>query len=73
MLVGRKTLPPFCAISLLAFTGGLAELYALRPQWETNTGMSKGASRMRIGMWVICLFLLALAIGGAGHNTRHNR
>ncbi len=29
---------PLGAVFLLAFSGGLAELYALRPAWETNDG-----------------------------------
>lgn len=53
------------AVFLLAFTGGLAELYALRPQWETNTGISKGASRMRIGMWVMVLAVWGAVFTGA--------
>ena len=28
------------AIFLLAFSGGIAELYALRAEWETNLGMT---------------------------------
>lgn len=48
------------AIFLLAFSGGIAELYALRPEWETNVGMSKAVRRMRVGMW-----LLVIAVWGA--------
>lgn len=53
------------AIFLLAFTGGIAELYALRPEWETNLGMSKAVRRMRIGMWLLVIAVWAAVFTGA--------
>jgi hypothetical protein len=53
------------AIFLLAFSGGIAELYALRPEWETNLGMSKAVRRMRIGMWLLVIAVWAAVFTGA--------
>src|SRR4051812_34120882 len=41
------------AIFLLAFAGGLAELWSLRPEAETQFGMRQGTRRLMTGTWVL--------------------
>ena len=53
------------AIFLLAFTGGIAELYALRPEWETTLGLSKAVRRMKGGLWLLVAAVWAAVITGA--------
>lgn len=43
----------FGAIFLLAFAGGLAEMYSLRPEWLTAEGMKTRLTRMKAGLWVM--------------------
>lgn len=43
------------AVFLLAFAGGLAGLYSLRPEWVTVTGMRERLGRLTIGTWVMAL------------------
>ena len=35
------------SLFLLAFTGGLAGLYSLRPEWVTAVGMRERVTRLR--------------------------
>ncbi|MGH2627563.1 MAG: hypothetical protein ACRDHY_13040, partial [Anaerolineales bacterium] len=43
----------FGALFLLAFAGGLAGLYSLRPAWVTVERLKERLSRLKIGMWVM--------------------
>jgi hypothetical protein len=52
------------AIFLLAFAGGLAELYDLRPEWLTSLGITTGAARMKLGLWVMTAMVWLTVIVG---------
>lgn len=54
----------FGAIYLLAFAGGLAEMYALRPEWLTVEGFRNRVRRMKVGLWVMALAAWATVISG---------
>lgn len=43
----------FGAVFLLAFGGGLAGLYSLRPEFLTVGGLKERMTRLNIGMWVM--------------------
>lgn len=43
----------FGAVFLLAFGGGLAGLYSLRPEWVTMAGIKERMLRMKAGLWVM--------------------
>jgi hypothetical protein len=43
----------FGAVFLLAFAGGLAGLYSLRPEWLTVAGIKERMARMTVGLWVM--------------------
>ncbi|MBA3471052.1 MAG: hypothetical protein H0T53_15565 [Herpetosiphonaceae bacterium] len=43
------------AAFLLAFAGGLAGLYSLRPEWVTVTGLRERSRRLVAGTWVMAL------------------
>ncbi len=43
----------FGAVFLLAFAGGLAGLYSLRPEWVTVEGLKERMFRLNVGMWVM--------------------
>jgi hypothetical protein len=43
------------AIFLLAFAGGLAGLYSLKPEWVTITGVKERVMRLTIGTWVMAV------------------
>ena len=45
----------FGAVFLLAFAGGLAGLYSLRPAWVTVDGIQERISRLKVGMWAMAL------------------
>ncbi len=55
----------FGAIFLLAFAGGLAEMYALRPEWVTVEGMKVRLSRMKIGLWTMAATVWLTVITGS--------
>lgn len=40
---------------LLAFAGGLAGLYSLRPEWLTTSGISERIHRLVAGTWVMAI------------------
>ena len=40
---------------LLAFAGGLAELYWLRTRWETDEGIAGSVRRLTIGFWAMAV------------------
>ncbi len=52
------------AMFLLAFTGGIAELYDLRPEWLTNLGLRTSAARMKAGTWVMTVIVWLTVIVG---------
>jgi hypothetical protein len=52
------------AAFLLAFTGGIAELYDLRPEWLTNLGLRSSAARMRAGTWLMTIIVWLTVIVG---------
>ena len=55
----------FGAAFLLAFAGGLAGLYSLRPELVTAEGISERTSRLRIGMIIMAVLVWGsvLALG----------
>jgi hypothetical protein len=42
-------------IFLLAFAGGLAGLWSLRPEWVTVAGMQERVRRLRAGTWIMAI------------------
>jgi phosphoglycerol transferase MdoB-like AlkP superfamily enzyme len=54
----------FGAIFLLAFAGGLAGLYSLRPEWVTATGMQERMMRLNIGLWGMAIVVWLTVIVG---------
>ncbi len=54
----------FGAAFLLAFAGGLAGLYSLRPEWITMEGIQERMTRLKIGMWTMALVAWATVISG---------
>jgi hypothetical protein len=55
----------FGALFLLAFAGGLAGLYSLRPEWVTVTGIQERMTRLRVGMWSMAAIAWATVITGS--------
>ena len=54
----------FGALFLLAFGGGLAGLYSLRPAWVTQEGLRERMIRLKIGMWLMALVAWATVLSG---------
>lgn len=54
----------FGAVFLLAFAGGLAGLYSLRPEWVTVSGIQERMRRLNIGMWVLVVVVWLTVITG---------
>jgi hypothetical protein len=54
----------FGAAFLLAFAGGLAGLYSLRPEWVTEEGLQERMTRLKIGMWIMALVAWATVFTG---------
>ena len=54
----------FGAVFLLAFAGGLAGLYSLRPEWLTAEGLKERMFRLKIGMWVMAAVAWLTVITG---------
>lgn len=52
------------AIFLLAFAGGLAGLYSLRPEWVTVTGVRERVMRLTVGTWVMAVASVLTVITG---------
>ena len=52
------------AIFLLAFAGGLAGLYSLKPDWVTVTGVRARVMRLTIGTWVLAVASVLTVISG---------
>lgn len=55
----------FGAVFLLAFAGGLAGLYSLRPEWLTTAGLRERLTRLKIGMWSMAVIAWATVISGS--------
>src|SRR6266511_1791976 len=49
---------------LLAFAGGLAELYGLRTRWETDEGLVGSVRRLTIGFWAMAIAAWLTVITG---------
>ena len=54
----------FGALFLLAFGGGLAGLYSLRPAWVTAEGLRERLIRLKVGMWLMALVAWATVLSG---------
>jgi hypothetical protein len=54
----------FGAVFLLAFAGGLAGLYSLRPQWVTVEGIVERMNRLKIGLWAMAITVWATVFTG---------
>jgi len=52
------------AFFLLAFGGGLAELYGLRTRWNTDEGIVSRVRRLTVGYWVMAIAAWATVITG---------
>ncbi|OGC77038.1 MAG: hypothetical protein A2Z27_03395 [candidate division Zixibacteria bacterium RBG_16_50_21] len=54
----------FGAAFLLAFTGGFAGLYSLRPEWITVAGIRERMIRLQTGLWIMAGVAWATVISG---------
>lgn len=54
----------FGAAFLVAFAGGLAGLYSLRPEWATVEGIKERLFRLKAGMWGMAAIAWATVISG---------
>ena len=54
----------FGAAFLVAFAGGLAGLYSLRPQWVTVEGLKERLTRLKVGLWGMALIAWASVFTG---------
>jgi len=54
----------FGAAFLLAFAGGLAGLYSLRPEWVTGEGFKERMFRLKVGLWSMAAIAWATVISG---------
>lgn len=52
------------AVFLLAFAGGLAGLYSLRPEWVTVTGVKERIMRLTVGTWVMAVVAWLTVVSG---------
>lgn len=55
----------FGAGFLLAFAGGLAGLYSLRPDWVTVAGIKERMFRLKVGLWTMAAIAWATVISGS--------
>jgi hypothetical protein len=55
----------FGAAFLLAFGGGLAGLYSLRPAWITQEGLKERMQRLKIGLWAMAGIAWMTVISGS--------
>ena len=53
------------AIFLLAYAGGLAELWSLRREWATEEGIRSRLRRLTAGTWVMAIVAWLTALSGA--------
>jgi hypothetical protein len=54
----------FGAAFLVAFAGGLAGLYSLRPEWVTVQGLQERMMRLKVGLWGMATIAWATVITG---------
>lgn len=54
----------FGAAFLVAFAGGLAGLYSLRPEWVTVVGIRERMMRLKVGLWGMASIAWATVITG---------
>ena len=54
----------FGALFLLAFAGGLAGLYSLRPEWVTVQGIKERLLRLNAGMWAMAAIAWSTVLTG---------
>lgn len=54
----------FGAIFLLAFAGGFASLWSLRPELVTQAGIKERMRRLLIGMWTMAVIAWATVVSG---------
>jgi hypothetical protein len=54
----------FGSLFLLAFAGGLAGLYSLRPEWVTLEGVRERLRRLMAGTWVMALVAWVTVVSG---------
>jgi hypothetical protein len=54
----------FGAAFLVAFAGGLAGLYSLRPAWVTAEGLRERMLRLKVGLWGMAAIAWATVISG---------
>ncbi|MBI4568030.1 MAG: hypothetical protein HY719_06490 [Planctomycetes bacterium] len=54
----------FGAAYLLAFAGGLAGLWSLRPAWLTAEGARERMRRLQLGLWMMAIICWATVISG---------
>ena len=52
------------AIFLLAFAGGLAGLWSLRPEWVTAAGLEERLRRLIAGTWIMAVMAWLTVING---------
>src|SRR5688572_17199082 len=52
------------AIFLLAFAGGLAGLWSMRPEWVTVSGLRERVHRMIAGTWIMAIVAWLTVITG---------
>lgn len=55
----------FGAAFLLAFAGGLAGLYSLRPEWVTVDGLRERMFRLKVGLWSMAAVAWATVVAGS--------
>src|SRR5262245_21207005 len=55
----------FGALFLVAFAGGLAGLYSLRPEWVTVVGIQERLTRLKVGLWGMAAVAWATVITGS--------
>lgn len=54
----------FGAAFMVAFAGGLAGMYSLRPEWVTVAGVKERLLRLKVGMWAMALIAWATVVSG---------
>jgi hypothetical protein len=52
------------AVFLLAFAGGMAGIYSLRPEWVTVSGLHERTRRLIAGTWVMALVSWLTVVSG---------
>lgn len=55
----------FGAVFLLAFAGGLAGLYSLRPEWVTTAGIKERITRLKVGLWTMAVVAWGTVMTGS--------